>query len=228
MNYTNYPIEKTVGKFMYKVYGWMSFALFITAAIAYLVGTSSLFAIVAQNTFLFWMIIIAEFGLVIYLSSAILKIDYSTAAATFITYSVLNGITLSFIFYIYTASSIYSSFIISAGMFAGMALYGYVTKANLTSMGNMAFMLLWGIILGRIVNMFMHSSQMEYILSFAGVIIFCLLTAYDVQKIKKIYMQLQGSGQDLSKVAIIGALTLYLDFINLFLNLLRLTGKRRN
>ena len=125
-------------------------------------------------------------------------------------------------------ASIYSTFLITAGMFAGMALYGYVTKADLTSMGNIAIMILFGLIIGHFVNIFVRSSHAEYLFSVIGVVVFCLLTAYDVQKIKRLFMSLQGSGQDLAKIALLGALTLYLDFINLFISLLHIMGRRRD
>ena len=228
MNYSNYSIEEPVGKFMYRVYGWMSFALSITAGIAYYIGTTHVLQVVYKNPLLFWGILLAELGLVIFLSAAINKIDYATASMTFIIYSILNGITMASVFFIYMESSIYSTFLITAGMFGGMAIYGYTTKANLTSIGSMAIMALWGLILGQFINMFFRSTQAEYLFSFIGVIVFCLLTAYDLQKIKRLYSDMHGTGADLSKFAIVGALCLYLDFINLFLHLLRLIGRRRD
>ena len=228
MIYSNYTIEEPVGKFMYKVYGWMSAALALTAGVAYYVGTTELFGMIMAKPFLLWGIILAELGLVIFLSAAINKIDYSTAALTFILYSVLNGVTLSSIFHLYLHSSVYSVFLVAAGMFAGIALYGYTTKADLTGVGSFAIMMLWGLILAQFVNFFFRSAQASYIFSFIGVIVFCLLTAYDVQKIKQFYIHLSHSGQDMRKFALIGALTLYLDFINLFLFLLRLIGRRRD
>ena len=228
MSFTNYSIEEPVSKFMYRVYGWMAAALALTASVAYYIGTSDLFEHVVNNPVLFWGVIIVQFILVISLSAAIMKIDYTTAVIGFLVYAILNGITLSFVFNIYLASSIYSTFFVTAGMFAGMAFYGYTTKANLTSMGSIAIMFLWGLILGRLVNIFFKSTQMEMMFSFIGVIVFCLLTAYDVQKIKSIYMKLYGTATDLNKITILGALTLYLDFINLFLHLLRFMGKRKD
>ena len=228
MNFVNYPVEENLNKFMYRVYGSMSAGLVVTASVAYYVGMSSLFDMLFHNALFFWLIIFAELGLVIFLSASLSRISYTTATVLFFTYAILNGITLSVIFQIYLHSSIYSTFLITAGMFAGMALYGYVTKSDLTTMGNMAIMLLWGLIFAQIINMFFKSSQAEILFSFVGVIVFCLLTAYDVQKIKALYMQLYGSGQELGKIALLGALSLYLDFINLFLSLLRLTGKRKD
>ena len=177
---------------------------------------------------LFWGFIIAEFALVVFLSSAITKIDYSTAAITFTTYSILNGITLSSIFVAFELPTIFSTLLVTAGMFAGLAIYGYVTKTDLTTVGSIARMLLWGLILGYFVNFFLRSSHAEMMFSFIGVIVFSLLTAYDVQKIKGLYIQLHGSGNDMRKISLVCALTLYLDFINLFLFLLRFTGRRRN
>ncbi|MBT3455600.1 Bax inhibitor-1/YccA family protein [bacterium] len=228
MRYSEYQMEQTVGQFMQKVYGWMSFALAMTAAVAYYISTTDFFLKLVANPLLLMVIVLAELGLVVFISAAIQKIDYSTAVIAYMTYAFLNGVTLASVFFIYTEASIYSTFLTTAGMFAALSIYGYFTKADLTSVGSISFMVLIGLIIAQFVNMFFRSAQFEYMISFIGVIVFSLLTAYDVQKIKRLYMQLYGSGQNLSKVALLGALTLYLDFINLFLFLLRLLGRRRD
>ena len=212
---------------MRKVYVWMTLALVITGATAYGVATSpGLMMTIATNQLLFWGLIIAEFGLVIAISAAINKLSLTTATLLFILYSVINGATLSFIFAVYTMSSIASVFFITAGTFAVMAVVGYTTKKDLTSMGKILLMALIGIIIATVVNIFLKSTGLEMIVSYLGVLIFVGLTAYDSQKIKQMLMQAPDAGESAQKLALLGALTLYLDFINLFLYLLRIFGKR--
>jgi uncharacterized protein len=205
-----------------RVFGWMFLGLAVT-------GVTSFFAIqlnVAANTFLFLILVLAELGLVIFLSRRVMKMEYTTAAAAFIAYSVLNGITLSLIFYAYTFSSIAYVFFISASFFGFMSVYGLATKKDLTSYGSILIMGLFGIIIASIVNIFLRSSGLYWLISFIGVAVFLGLTAYDSQKIKNIHFSYAGSSKE-KNVAVIGALTLYLDFINLFLFVLRILGKRR-
>ena len=191
---------------MRKVYVWMTLALVITGATAYGVATSpGLMMTIATNQLLFWGLIIAEFGLVIAISAAINKLSLTTATLLFILYSVINGATLSFIFAVYTMSSIASVFFITAGTFAVMAVVGYTTKKDLTSMGKILLMALIGIIIATVVNIFLKSTGLEMIVSYLGVLIFVGLTAYDSQKIKLMWMRVQvnrknndvsGQGQD--------------------------------
>jgi FtsH-binding integral membrane protein len=212
---------------MRKVYVWMTLALVITGVTAYGVATSpGLMMTIATNKLLFWGLIIAEFGLVVAISAAINKLSLTTATLLFVLYSVINGATLSFIFSIYTMSSIASVFFITAGTFAVMAVIGYTTKKDLTSMGKILFMALIGIIIATIVNIFLKSTGLEMIVSYLGVLIFVGLTAYDSQKIKEMMSAAPDAGESAQKLALLGALSLYLDFVNLFIYLLRIFGRR--
>ena len=212
---------------MRKVYVWMTLALVITGVTAYGVATSpGLMMAIATNKLLFWGLIIAEFGLVVAISAAINKLSLTTATLLFVLYSVINGATLSFIFAIYTMSSIASVFFITAGMFAVMAVIGYTTKKDLTSMGKILFMALIGIIIATIVNIFLKSTGLQMIVSYLGVLIFVGLTAYDSQKIKQMLLMAPDAGEGAQKIALLGALSLYLDFVNLFIYLLRIFGRR--
>ena len=212
---------------MRKVYVWMTLALVITGVTAYGVATSpGLMMAIATNKLLFWGLIIAEFGLVLAISAAINKLSLTTATMLFVLYSVINGATLSFIFAIYTMSSIASVFFITAGTFAVMAFIGYTTKKDLTSMGKILLMALIGIIIATVVNIFLKSTGLEMIVSYLGVLIFVGLTAYDSQKIKNMLQMAPDASEGSQKLALLGALTLYLDFINLFIYLLRIFGRR--
>lgn len=213
---------------MRKVYLWMTFALLITAFTAYYVATSeTIMMAILTNPVIFWGLIIAEFVLVLGISAGINKLSLTVATIMFVLYSVINGATLSFILLIYTASSVVNVFLITAGTFAAMALYGYFTKTDLTSWGKYLFMALIGLIIATVVNIFVKSSGLEMILNYAGVLIFVGLTAYDTQKIKQMMMQATDAGENAQKTALLGALSLYLDFINLFIYLLRILGNRR-
>ena len=212
---------------MRKVYVWMTLALVITGVTAYGVATSpGIQMAIMTNKLLFWGLIIAEFGLVIGITAAINRLSLTTATLLFVLYSVINGATLSFIFLIYTMASIASVFFITAGTFAVMALVGYTTKKDLTSMGKILFMALIGIIIATVVNIFLKSTGLEMIVSYLGVLIFVGLTAYDSQKIKQMLLMAPDAGEGAQKIALLGALTLYLDFINLFIYLLRIFGRR--
>ena len=212
---------------MRKVYVWMTLALVITGVTAYGVATSpGLMMAIATNKLLFWGLIIAEFGLVLAISAAINKLSLTTATLLFVLYSVINGATLSFIFAIYTMSSIASVFFITAGTFAVMAVIGYTTKKDLTSMGKILFMALIGIIIATVVNIFLKSTGLQMIVSYLGVLIFVGLTAYDSQKIKQMLLMAPDAGEGAQKIALLGALSLYLDFVNLFIYLLRIFGRR--
>ena len=212
---------------MRKVYGWMAMALVITALTAYYVARSpQLIQLIFTNQPVLWALIIGEFGLVLGLSAAINRLSLTTATIMFVVYSVVNGATLSSIFFIYTMSSITSVFLITAGTFAVMAVYGYFTKTDLSSIGKLLFMALIGLIIATIVNIFLKSSGLEMILNYVGVLIFVGLTAYDLQKIKEMMLTAPDAGEGMQKLALVGALSLYLDFINLFLYLLRIFGRR--
>lgn len=225
----DYSQNRTISSFMYKVYAWMTSGLFVTATTAYSVyAYPPLFTAIMSSKLIIISLFIAQILLVIALSAFINKMSFATAALTFIVYSALLGLTLSSIFFVYQMGSIYAVFGITVGMFGTMALYGYATGADLSSFGNIMFMGLIGLLIGSLVNMFMQSNAFGYFLSFLGVAVFTGLVAYDVQRIKYMGLQMLGQGELESKVALFGALTLYLDFINLFLFLLQLLGRRRD
>ena len=214
---------------MRKVYLWMTFALLITGFTAYYVATSeAIMTAIFTNQILFWGLIIAEFALVFGISAAINKLSLTAATIMFVLYSVINGATLSFLLLVYTASSVVNVFFITAGTFATMALYGYFTKTDLMSWGKYLVMALIGLIIASVVNIFTKSSGLEMILNYVGVLIFVGLTAYDSQKIKLMMLQATDAGEGAQKMALLGALSLYLDFINLFIYLLRILGTRRD
>lgn len=207
-----------------QVYAWMGAGLALTALLALVtVSSPALLKTVVGNRLLFYGLILGELGLVFVLSGAIERLSATTATLLFLGYSALNGVTLSIIFLVYTADSIASTFVITAGMFGAMSAYGYLTRSDLTSWGSFLFMGLIGVVIASLVNIFLHSDALSWIVSAIGVIVFTGLTAYDTWKIKALAAQ-GASGR---KPAILGALTLYLDFINLFLMLLRFVGDRR-
>lgn len=229
MDQYGYSTSSTGALLMRKVYLWMSVALAITAGVAYYVFSQpALFKSLTSSPGIMFGLIIAQLALVIGLSFFIMRMSLFAALAAFITYAALVGLTLSVIFGVYTESSIYATFAITAGMFAVTALYGYTTDADLTSFGSFGLMALFGLIIGGVVNMFLQSEAFDYVISFFGVIVFTLLTAYDVQKLKYIGQSMVADRETMGKVAVIGALTLYLDFINLFLYLLRFLGKQKD
>ncbi|MBQ6031747.1 MAG: Bax inhibitor-1/YccA family protein [Prevotella sp.] len=219
----------TFSALMRKVYTWMALALTITGFTAYYVASSpSILQAIMTNQILFFGLLIGELALVWGVSAAINRLSLTTATLLFILYSVLNGVTMSFIFLAYTMTSIASVFFITAGTFAAMSLYGYFTKADLSKMGQILFMALIGLIIATIVNLFIKSSGLTMILSYVGVLIFVGLTAWDTQKIKQMLQVAPDTGETAQKVALMGALSLYLDFINLFLYLLRIFGNSRD
>ena len=214
---------------MRKVYVWMALALVITGITAFgIANNPGLAYTIVTNRLLFWGLVIAEFGLVVAISGAINRLSITTATLLFILYSVINGATLSVIFLAYTLTSIANVFFITAGTFGVMAFLGYTTKKDLTSLGRMMFIGLIGIIIATIVNLFLGSSMLNMIVSYVGVVIFVGLTAYDSQKIKHMLYEADSMDEGAQKLALLGSLTLYLDFINLFLYLLRFLGDRRN
>ena len=213
--------------FITKVYNWMALALFITGLVSYFVASSpELINIIMGSKFVFYGLLIGELLLVIYLTRSIDKLSQNMVIAGFLLYAVLNGLTMSFIFMIYTSNSIATTFYVTAGTFGAMSLYGYYTKKDLTSLGNMAMMGLIGIIVASIVNMFLQNDMMSWIITYLGVAIFVGLTAYDTQKLKNMGSQGFVNDESMEKTSILGALTLYLDFINMFLFLLRIFGNR--
>ncbi len=228
MQYVEFPLEERISAFIYRVFGFMAMALAITAGTAFYVSrVPSLYkSLLEQPTILFAVLLIQIF-LVVVLSLFITRLSFVFAALIFFVYAVSLGYTLSVIFLAYTQASIFATFLTTATMFGAMSLYGYFTKADLSTIGNMATMALFGLIIGMLVNLWLGSSMFEYVLSAIGVVVFTLLTAYDVQKIKQLGQQLIAQREAMNKVAIVGALTLYLDFINLFLFLLRFTGQRK-
>ena len=215
-------------RFMVRVYNWMAAGLAITGFMAFYVSSSpAMMNILFGNPIVPIILIIAQIGLVFWLASRVMQMSVSQATGVFLLYAGLTGVTFSTLFLVYTSASITSTFLVTAGTFGAMSFYGYTTKKDLTSWGSFLFMGLIGLIIASVVNMFMQNSMMSAIISYAGVLIFVGLTAYDTQKIKEMnIIGNEGTDED-TKEAIQGALTLYLDFINLFLMLLRLMGDRR-
>jgi len=219
--------DERVGAFLSKVYGWMFFGLLVTAVTAFAVASSpAIIEIVFLNRLVFWGLIIAQLGVVFYLSARVEKVAPATAAGLFILYSALVGVTSSVILLLYTGTSIASTFIITAGMFGAMAVFGTVTKRSLAGMGQFLFMGLIGIILASIAGFFWHSDALQFVISVVGVLVFTGLTAWDAQRLKQMAVALPDGR--VGAYAVVGALSLYLDFINLFFFLLRFTGNRRN
>ena len=233
INYQSYARDRQLESslafpvLMRKTYLWMTMALVITGLTAFVVATNS-----AITSFLnlhhqvIWVLFFAELALVIGINAAINKISLSVATLMFIAYAALNGVTFSSLFYVYTAGSLAATFLITAGTFGAMSAFGFFTKVDLSSIGKILLMALIGLIIATVVNIFVESSALEMILSYVGVLIFVGLTAYDTQKIKNMFLMAPDASSTMQKYALLGALMLYLDFINLFLYLLRIFGKR--
>ena len=233
MNYQSYARDRQLESslafpvLMRKTYLWMTMALVITGLTAFVVATNS-----AITSFLnlhhqvIWVLFFAELALVIGINAAINKISLPVATLMFIAYAALNGVTFSSLFYVYTAGSLATTFLITAGTFGAMSAFGFFTKVDLSSIGKILLMALIGLIIATVVNIFVESSALEMILSYVGVLIFVGLTAYDTQKIKNMFLMAPDASSTMQKYALLGALMLYLDFINLFLYLLRIFGKR--
>ncbi len=231
--YQDATVPKT---FVANVFSWMFLALGITAFVAYYFAANKglMETLYYSNpetgkggmTGLGWIVTLAPLGFVLLMSFGINKLSAIVMTLLFVVFSVLMGMSLSFIFLVYTSGSIFTTFIVTSAMFGVMAVAGYTTKADLTKFGSIMMMGLIGIIIASVINMFMRSSGFDYIISFIGVLIFTGLTAYDVQKLKNIGTQVEAGTDTARKLSILGALTLYLDFINLFLFLLRFLGKR--
>jgi len=219
--------------FLSGVFMWMFLALGITAATAWLFATTPSLISMLYNSetggmsITGWIVMLSPLGLVLLMSARINRLSASTMVLVFIIFSLLMGASLSFVFLAYTGASIAKTFVITSAMFGSMAVLGYTTKTDLSKFGSIMFMGLIGIIIASVVNMFMRSEMMDYIISFIGVLVFTGLTAYDVQKLKRIGSQVAAETESARKLTIMGALTLYLDFINLFLFLLRFFGNRR-
>lgn len=214
--------------FISKVYGWMTAAMLITGIVAFWCASNpSAIEFIFGSKLIFWGLIILELICVASLASMINRISSRMATVIFIGYSALNGLTLSGIFLIYTSSSISNTFFITSTTFGLMSAYGYFTKRDLTTIGNLAFMALLGLIIASVVNIFLDSAMLYWIITYAGILIFVGLIAYDTQKIKELNIIGNEGTEEDKKEAIMGALTLYLDFINLFLYLLRIFGRRK-
>ena len=227
---TDQPVAKT---FMASVFSWMGIALAISAVTAYVFGNDPSYMSYLRNaetgglSGLGYLVMFAPIGFVLLMSFGFNKLSASSLSALFLVYSVIMGMSLSFIFTIYTSGSIYNVFFASAVMFGVMGLIGYTTKTDLTKMGSLLFMALIGIVIAGLVNLFLQSNGLSYVISFIAVIVFTGLTAYDVQKLKNIGSSVEYGTEAATKMSVLGALTLYLDFINLFLALLRLFGSRK-
>lgn len=229
-NYYSIPTQSStmVGSLMKSVYMWMTLALGITGVVAlYVAQSAQLLTAIFSNSILFWGLIIAEFVLVMVISARLLKMSFTLAFMLFMLYSVINGLTLSVIFAIYTKASVASTFFVTAGTFGIMSLIGYITKKDLSKLGGIFFMLLIGLVIATIVNIFWANDTLYWVTTYAGVLIFVGLTVYDTNKIKRMLECSYGEDEMTQKLALMGALTLYLDFINLFLYLLRLLGDRK-
>lgn len=219
----SYSQDAVFSNFMQRVYQWMAMGLALTGLAAFItIGNASLLGFLLHGGM--WLFFIAELGIVIWLSASLQKISAQAATIGFLVYSALNGVTMSGIFLYYTMASISTTFFITAMTFGGVSIYGWVTKQDLTSVGSFCGMALWGVIIASIVNIFFHAPAFYWILSYAGVAVFIGLTAYDTQRLKAIHQNTPNAPEQL---AIFGALMLYLDFINMFLFLLRIFGRRR-
>ena len=217
-------VDEGLRIYMTKVYNYMGLGLLATAITAYIGAASGIYVALAQTP-LIWLVVLAPLGMVIYLSSRLHKMSASAAKTTFWIYAAMTGLSLSYVLLAFTGVSVVRTFVITAASFGALSLYGYTTKRDLSGMGSFLFMGLIGIILASIVNIFMQSPAMHFAISVIGVLLFAGLTAYDTQDIKRIYYA--GDSRDIAeKKAIMGALRLYLDFINMFLFLLQFLGNR--
>jgi FtsH-binding integral membrane protein len=217
-----------VSGFLARVYGWMATGLLVTAGAAlFTVSNETVLHAVFGNRAVFYGLLFAELGLVVWLSGLVGKLSSGAASAVFLLYSALNGVTLASIFFAFTAGSIASTFLVAAGTFAAMSVFGLTTHRTLDGLGSFAFMGLIGVIIASVVNLFMRSDMLGFVVSCVGVIVFVGLTAYDTRKLKVMALAVDGGSEEGRRGAISGALALYLDFINLFLMMLRFFGNRR-
>lgn len=221
--------QTSESSFISKVYLWMSGGLFLSAAASFwLLSQPELLKAIVLNKVLFFGLIIAELALVIILSAALARLNAFAATSMFLVYSFLNGVTLTPIFLVYTGASIMTTFAVTAGTFLFFSFYGMTTKKDLTSVGSLAVMGLIGVIIASVVNIFLKSTAVMWVVTFVGIAVFLGLIAYDTQKLKSLHAAGVGNEETGKKLAIMGALALYLDFINLFLLLLRVFGRQRN
>lgn len=221
--------QSVVATLFKSLYMQMAAALTITGLTAYFIASSpEIMATIFSNRASIWILIFAQLGVVMWLSSRALRMSMTAATLLFILYSVLTGVTFSVIFLAFTNETIATTFFVTAGTFLAMSVVGYVTRMDLTRVGSILFMLLIGVIIATVVNMFMHSETIYWVTTYAGVVIFVGLIAFDTQKLKRIFLSLDSVDETSQKVALLGALTLYLDFINLFLFLLRILGGSRD
>lgn len=221
-------VAETQRNFIRKVFGWMTLGLFITTVGSFvMLFNPALMNAMMARPWTFIILLFAEIGLVVFLSAAINRLSPAMAGVSFIVYAGLNGVTLSVIFLVYELSSIFETFLICALMFAAMTIFGYTTKRDLTSFGSLLFMGLIGVVLAGLLNLFISSSGLYWVVTIVGILVFVGLIAYDTQKLKNMSLTVSADGEAESKASIIGALALYLDFINLFLLLLRIFGRRR-
>ncbi len=218
----------TVAQFFNAVYAWMAAGLGLTAVVAWAVNDSPSLREMSRNPLILIVAFVVEIGLVMTISGAINRLSASTATVLFMVYAAINGFVLSMLVERYTATSLGGTFLVTAGTFGAMSMYGYVTKADLTKLGSLLFMALIGLILASVVNMFFASSLLYWGITYAGVLIFVGLTAYDTQRLRMVAEQTATNPQLAGRLAVVGSLMLYLDFINLFLLMLRLMGNRRN
>lgn len=217
-----------IPSFLARVYAWMTAGLLTTALAAFVtLSTPAILQFVFGTKFVFWGLMIAELGLVVWLSGMVGRLSATAAGVVFLLYSALNGLTLSAIFLAFTSASIVSTFVVTAGTFGAMSLYGLVTKRTLDGLGSFAFMGLIGVVLASIVNIFLRNDMLGFVVSCVGVIVFIALTAYDTRKLKMMAAAVDGASEEGRRASVSGALALYLDFINLFLMLLNLFGRRR-
>jgi len=219
---------ESVRKFMLAVYNWMTLGLGLTAVVAFGIARTGLVNVILATPALFWVLIIAQFAVVLGMTFLMNKIPSIVAVLLFFVYAFLTGVTFSTLFLIYTSSSIGFTFFICAAMFASVSVFGYITKMDMTRFGGFLFMALIGLIIASVVNIFLQSTMVYWISSFAGVLIFVGLTAYDTQRIKNMGMFTDASSETGKKASVFGALMLYLDFVNLFLYLLRFMGGRKD
>lgn len=223
---TPYAADERVTAFLRSVYGWMAVGLSVTAAVAWLVAGSPEVAItIARNRVLLWGLLLAQIGIVVWLSARVQAMASGTASMLFLLYSGLTGLTMSFVLLAFTGESVATTFFVTAGTFGALATYGTVTKRSLAGWGQFLFMGLIGVVIASVVGIFWQNDGFQFVLSFIGVILFTGLTAYDAQRLKAMAL---ATGGQAGAYSIVGALTLYLDFINLFMFLLRFTGNRRN
>lgn len=223
---TPYAADERVTAFLRSVYGWMAVGLSVTAAVAWLVAGSPEIALtIARTRVLFWGLLLAQIGIVVWLSARVQSMAAGTASLLFLVYSALTGVTMSFVLLAFTGQSVATTFFVTAGTFGGLAAYGTVTRRSLAGWGQFLFMGLIGVVLASVVGIFWQNDGFQFVLSFIGVILFTGLTAYDAQRLKGMAL---ATGGQASSFATVGALMLYLDFINLFMFLLRFTGNRRN